>query len=126
MSAKILIVEDNPDQRDFLAILLRQQGYAVATAIDGLEGIHQARNTNPDLIVCDITMPNLDGIDMVRALRKIPVYRNTPVLMLSAYGTNKLFEALDAGANHVMRKPLDFDLFSKAINRLLAQTHENY
>ena len=124
MTAKILIVEDNPDQRDFLALLLRQQGYSIATAIDGLEGIRQVKSTSPDLIISDITMPNLDGIEMVKTLRKLPAYRDTPILMLSAYGTNKLFEALDAGADHVMRKPLDFDLFSKAIGRLLSQLHE--
>ena len=120
MSAKILIVEDNPDQRDFLAIMLEEQGFTTYTATDGLEGLKQAQNNCPDLIISDIMMPNLDGIEMVKTLRQIPECKAIPVLMLSAYGTNKLFEAINAGASHVMRKPLDFDFFFKAIIRLLA------
>jgi CheY-like chemotaxis protein len=119
LSGTILIVEDNPDQRDFLAIMLEQQGYTIHTATDGSEGLRLIKSFTPDLIISDIMMPNLDGIEMVKELKKNPEYQSIPVLMLSAYGTNKLFEAINAGASHVMRKPLDFDFFFKAIDRLL-------
>jgi CheY-like chemotaxis protein len=119
LSAKILIIEDNPDQRGFLAIMLEQHGYRTFTATDGLDGLQQVQTHRPDLIISDIMMPNLDGIEMVKTLRRIPTCKEIPVLMLSAYGTNKLFEAINAGASHVMRKPLEFDYFFMAIKRLL-------
>lgn len=100
MPANILIVEDNPDTRDLVALALRLEGYAVYTADDGEEGIQLARADCPDLILSDINMPNLDGIEMVRCLPAMPECSQVPVLMMSAYGSGNLTQALEAGANH--------------------------
>lgn len=119
MSAKILVVEDNVDSCAYLARLLELKGYTVATAKDGMEALHEIEKYNPDLIVSDIMTPRVDGIQMLRALRSIPKYKNIPVLMISAFGSGNLQEALKAGANEAMRKPLDFDKFFSSLTELL-------
>ena len=119
MSAKILIVEDNADSCAYLARLLELKGYIVATAKDGLEALYEIENYNPDLIVSDIMTPRVDGIQMVRALRSIPKYEHIPVVMISAFGSGNLKDAIQAGANEAMRKPLDFDKFFSSLDKLL-------
>jgi two-component system, chemotaxis family, chemotaxis protein CheY len=120
VSAKILIVEDNDDQRDFLEILLSSEGYTVYTAGDGSEGIKQAQTRHPDLIITDIEMPELDGITMVKVLRDLPGYGEVPILMMSAYGSGSLRKGLRAGASRGLRKPVDIDLLIDSIKNLLA------
>ena len=117
MKEKILIVEDNFDSREYLAQLLRVKGYNVYTAEDGAEGIEQAILNQPDFIISDINTPNLDGIQMVRALRRIPECSAIPILVVSAYGSSILADASLAGANQVMRKPLDLKLLLRMIER---------
>jgi CheY-like chemotaxis protein len=119
MSAKILIVEDNPDSCAYLSHLLQVKGYTVFTASDGLQALNEVEAYDPDLIISDIMMPNVNGLQMVRALRQTSKYQGLPVLMISAYGSGNLREALDAGANQVMCKPLDFDVFFETLDRLL-------
>jgi CheY-like chemotaxis protein len=119
LPAKILIVEDNRDTRDLVALALRLEGYTVYTASDGNEGIELVRADCPDLILSDINMPNLDGIEMVKCLRAMPECNKVPVLIMSAYGSGNLTQAIEAGANQAMRKPLDIEILIKAINRLL-------
>jgi two-component system chemotaxis response regulator CheY len=119
MASKILIVEDNPDFRTLIALLLQEQGYTVATAEDGQQGLKQTLADCPDLIITDINMPNLNGIEMVRMLRDLPECRGIPVVVISALGSGDLTGALEAGANQGMRKPLDLDRLIQAIKRLL-------
>ena len=77
-------------------------------ANDGLDGLDKIREHHPDLILSDITMPNLDGIEMVRRLRQMPEFHHVPILVMSAYGMNKLSEATAAGADHTLLKPVNF------------------
>ena len=121
MPAKILIVEDNSDSRNFLAALLKLKGYAVHTAADGVEGIDSVKTNCPDLIISDLTMPNLDGIGMLKILRTMPACSQIPILVMSAYGSGKLEEAVEVGANHILRKPLNVDLLLNTINKFLGQ-----
>jgi CheY-like chemotaxis protein len=113
------VVEDNPDARDILAVLLRTKGYTVDTADDGREAVELVQNDCPDLILSDINMPNLDGIEMVRILRQHPECDKVPILIMSAYSSGQIDKAIEVGANDAMAKPLDFDLLIKAIHRLL-------
>ena len=119
--AKILLVEDNPDSCSYLTQLLRVKGYEVLTAGDGLEALREIQNYNPDIIVSDIMMPKADGIQLVKALRSTPKYRTLPVLVVSAYGSGNLKEALLAGANAAMRKPINFNHFFESLDNLLQQ-----
>ena len=116
---KILIVEDNPDSRESLATLLKLEGYTVYTADDGQEGLKLAALDCPDIIITDITMPNVDGIEMVRILRDRPDCNRMPIIVMSAYGSGSLKTAAAAGADEVVAKPFSFDPFLKAIERLL-------
>jgi two-component system, OmpR family, response regulator len=126
MSARILIVEDNPDSCAYLARLLVLKGYTVLTARDGLEALHEVKDFNPDAIVSDIMMPKVDGIQMVKTLRSTPNYRDLPVLVISAHGSGNLLEALKAGANDAMRKPLNLDLFFKSLETLINPQPSDY
>jgi CheY-like chemotaxis protein len=119
MPARILVVEDNADQRDLLAVLLRAEGYTVDTADDGEKGVELVKSDRPDLILSDISMPNLSGIEMVRVLRGIPECRVVPILILSSHGTGPLSDAIEAGADQVMRKPVEQNLLIAAIKVLL-------
>ncbi len=115
MPIKILVVEDEKDARDFLAILLEMEGYVVSTATDGLEALKKIEIEPPDMIISDISMPNLDGVDLVKTLRSSPEFRDIPVLMLSAYGSGNLISAINAGANHAMRKPVNVESLLKNV-----------
>ena len=106
MPTKILLVEDDADARDHLAIMLQLWGYTVYTAEDGLEGIKQTLANHPDVILSDLQMPNLDGVEMIKRLRQLPEARRIPIVVISASGPDRLQEAIDAGANLAMYKPL--------------------
>ena len=119
MSPKILIVEDDPDQCGFLEVLLKHQGYIVYTAHDGAEGVQQAALCKPDLIISDISMPNLDGAGLVETLHENPEFRRTPILAISAYGASYLLDAIKAGASEALRKPIDPDLLFSTVRELI-------
>jgi CheY-like chemotaxis protein len=119
MAAKVLIVEDNPDSREMLSFILRYEGYKVFTASDGSEGINQAKNASPDLIISDLEMPNIDGIEMVKTLRDLPEYEKVPILILSAYDNDSLNQAIQVGATQAMRKPIEFDSLVSTVKGLL-------
>ncbi len=121
MPIKILIVEDEADSRDFLATLLELEGYLVSTAEDGVEAIKQVEANRPDLILSDISMPNLDGVAMVKTLRSTPENQALPIIMMSAYGGDKLLTAMDAGANEAMRKPIHCELLLKSVKEWLGE-----
>ncbi len=115
MPIKVLVVEDDKDSRDFLATFLKISGYVVSTANDGLEALKKVESDCPDMIISDISMPNLDGIEMVKILRESPEFKAVPVLMLSAYGSGNLINAINAGANQAMRKPVNPDSLLKNV-----------
>lgn len=119
MPLKILIVEDNADHREILAILLKLQGFTIVTAADGREGLNLAEAERPDLIITDLNMPHLDGIGMIKLLREHRLLRTIPILALTAYGEDEAAKAIRAGADKVMTKPTDFDSLMKGILELI-------
>ena len=119
MSYKILIVDDDADQRDFLIALLKFEGYDVEIAQDGNEAIKQVKSTCPNLIISDIDMPDIDGITMVKMLRELPECSDIPILTLSGYSTGNLKMAMHAGANQALRKPVEMDSLIGIIHSLL-------
>ena len=109
MPKKILIVEDQIDALDMLALLFKHEGYKVITATDGQKGFDIACKERPDLILTDLMMPNLDGIDLIHLLRNAPQFHKVPIIVMTAYGEIKARKALDAGANEAVHKPIPFD-----------------
>lgn len=114
----ILIVEDHPDTQQGLKQLLQLYGFHVLTANNGQQGLMKASAHLPDLIITDVMMPVMDGIEMVRQLRSSNAFRHTPIIVVSAYIT-KAAEALQVGANDVLPKPLNPDLLIQRIETLL-------
>jgi two-component system cell cycle response regulator DivK len=119
MARKILVVEDNADTLDLMSALLQLEGYAVVTAENGQDGIEVAKAERPDLIITDINMPILSGTDMIKMLRGISEFERTPILAVTAYGRNGAEGARQAGANQVLSKPVEYDLFRDYIRALL-------
>ncbi|MGM1058496.1 SpoIIE family protein phosphatase [Saccharothrix sp. Mg75] len=103
--ARVLVADDNADMRDYLRRLLAP-GYRVTTAVDGRAALDAARASPPDLVVSDVMMPRLDGLELVAALRADPRTAGVPVLLLSARaGQEASIEGLDAGADDYLVKP---------------------
>jgi CheY-like chemotaxis protein len=115
---QILIVEDHPDTQQGLKQLLRFVGYHVLTANNGQQGLMKASAQLPDLIITDVMMPVMDGIEMIKQLRSSTAFRKTPIIVVSAYIT-KAAEAVQVGANDVMPKPIDPDLLINRIEALM-------
>lgn len=106
--ARVLVIEDNPADLDLLSYLLQAGGHSVTQAHGGLEGIGAAVATRPDLILCDLRMPNVSGFDVVARLHDSPGLAETPVVavtILGSPGNRRLM--LDAGFSGFMPKPID-------------------
>ena len=117
----ILVIEDYPDSRMLLSSLLRAKGYKVVEARDGKEGLQQANRVTPDLILMDLAMPELDGVEATRQLRQRQTFSRTPIFAISAYATHDVRDdALAAGCNEVFTKPLDLPLLLGKIETSLS------
>jgi adenylate cyclase len=104
----ILAVDDLPDNLEILRLRLESQGYQVATAADGLEALQRLRELDPDLVLLDVAMPKLDGIEVVRSMRADPALNATPVILVTAKSdTRDVVEGLDAGADDYLTKPFE-------------------
>ena len=114
-AAMILVAEDHLDSRDALRALLEAFGYRVMVAVNGRQAVKLALEQAPDLILMDIMMPELDGFEAMRQLRRHAATRLTPIIAVTAMdGAHHL--ALQAGANDFVRKPVD-------IRGLVAKVH---
>ena len=117
-AATILIAEDHLDSREALGALLEAFGYSVVPAVNGLEAITFARERRPDLILMDIMMPEVDGLEATRRLRAFPETRDIPIITLTAMdGARPL--ALDAGANDFLAKPINSGALLKKLKNWL-------
>ncbi len=121
MSKKVLVVEDHHDTSFMLCRLLKMEGYEVEHAIDGMVGFNTATTDHPDLIVTDINMPRMNGIEMIKRIREgeDTDLRETPIIVMSAYGRRMIDDALQAGADGFVEKPIDFDKFLNTVKEKL-------
>jgi len=119
MSKKILVVEDHHDTSFTLCKLLKLEGYDVEHAIDGMAGYQTATSHHPDLIVTDIQMPRMNGIDLIKQIRSQDDIAGTPIIVMSAYGKRIIDDAMAAGADGFVEKPLDIDKFLNAVKDAL-------
>jgi DNA-binding response OmpR family regulator len=121
-TGRILVIEDNRDSRDILSKLLRMSGYDVLSAADGENGYEQAISSQPDLIITDINMPRMDGIEFLRKVRGDDALAKTPILVITAFGASAAREAVEAGADAAAEKPFDFDRFLKTVEGLMSRS----
>jgi CheY-like chemotaxis protein len=117
---KILIVEDNEDNRDSLTRRLQRRGFEIVTASDGKAGLAMAQSEKPDLVLMDMNMPELDGWEATRQLKAAPATRNLPVVALTAHAmSGDRARALEAGCADYHTKPVEFPKLLAQIEALL-------
>jgi two-component system response regulator MtrA len=105
VDARILLVEDDPSIREVTALGLTAAGFGVSTAADGAEGVERWRAEQPDLVLLDVMLPRLDGLEVLRAIRR---EATTPVVMLTARAdTIDVVVGLESGADDYVRKPFE-------------------
>ncbi|HEY3037302.1 MAG TPA: response regulator [Pyrinomonadaceae bacterium] len=110
MSAKatILVIEDYSDTRELLSVLLRGRGYNVIEAEDGVEGLLKAGWVYPDLIIMDLSLPEMDGVEVARRIHAQPKLSQIPIFVVSAYLTEAVrADVLAAGCIEAFSKPFD-------------------
>ncbi|PYT09086.1 MAG: hypothetical protein DMF60_03275 [Acidobacteria bacterium] len=115
----VLVVDDNADTRELMKAMLELEGLEVLLAVDGMDGIEQARRESPVLIITDIAMPRLNGIEMIEQLRAMPEFMSAPILAVTSYGIEKAMEARIAGASHALARPIHNDLLLGFVLELL-------
>lgn len=122
---KILVVDDEADILEIISYNLKSAGYETVTAKDGLEAIQKAKIFRPDLIMLDIMMPNKNGIDTCRELRRLPEFKDTMVLFLTALNDEKSeIEGLNMGADDYIAKPIKPRLLVSRINALFRRLNK--
>lgn len=106
MAARVLVVEDEPDIRDLVSFHLGREGFEVRTARTGAQGLRDVRARRPDLMVLDLMLPELDGLEVCRRLRQDPETASIPVIMLTAKGDEAdRIVGLELGADDYVTKP---------------------
>ncbi len=122
MRKKVLLVEDDPEMVELVAYQLKKAGFAIGTAVDGIEALKKARTVTPDLILLDLMLPELDGFAVCEVLRRDAATASVPIIMVTALSTQLArLAGLEAGANAYITKPFDFKSLLKNINELLAR-----
>jgi len=117
---RILTVDDSASVRQMVCFTLQKAGYEVAEAVDGKDGIAKAGSGKFDLIVTDLNMPNVDGIQLIMAVRKLPGYSFVPILMLSTESQAEKKDAgRKAGATGWIVKPFNADQLVAVVQKLV-------
>ena len=117
---KILLVEDNNEVRELLALFMKRLGYKVFEAATGLEAIDLAATLQPDLIMMDLRLPEMNGAEATAHLKTNPSTRDIPVLIITAYIAGiDTGRALDAGAEEILFKPIGLTTLTNILRRYL-------
>ena len=120
MTEKILIVDDDVDTLRLVGLMLQRQGYQIVAASNGSQGLEKAFEERPDLILLDVMMPDMDGFEVTRRLRKNPATERIPVIFLTVKGKFEEFDNLkELGALAVLTKPFDPTLLTEQITDIL-------
>jgi two-component system, OmpR family, alkaline phosphatase synthesis response regulator PhoP len=120
---KLLIIDDEPDIIEFLSYNFRKKGFEVFSAADGIEGLSAVNRFDPDIIIADIMMPNMNGIAMCRLLKAHIRQRYIPLIFLSATNDDyQVLSAMDAGAEHFVSKPVRVSILAQMVTELLDET----
>ncbi|WP_437721259.1 response regulator [Sorangium sp. So ce861] len=118
----ILLVEDNEMNRDMLSRRLLRRGYAVVTAVDGESGVELARTARPQLILMDVGLPSIDGLEATRRLKGDTRTRDIPIIVLTAHAMSSDREqAIEAGGDDYDIKPVEIERLDAKIQTLLAR-----
>jgi DNA-binding response OmpR family regulator len=119
----ILIVEDEPDTAEMFAQMLRLSGYRVIKTYGGISGMKQLLHEKPDVLLLDIMMNDISGLEVLRFLRREPQFEDLPVIVISAKGTTAdIITGLAAGATIYLTKPVAFLELRKTVDEVIAKS----
>ncbi len=119
---RLLLVEDNEMNRDMLTQRLERKGYEISIAVDGIEGVHKAKNENPDLILMDMSLPNVDGWEATRLIKGSQETKHIPVIALTSHAMpGERERSIEVGCDEYDTKPIDFYRLLKKIETLLTR-----
>jgi two-component system cell cycle response regulator DivK len=122
MKYKVLVAEDNPMNMRLMEMTLGNQNYILLKAVDGLEALEITQREHPDLIVMDINLPKMSGLDVTRTLRKIPAFSKTPIIGITAYAMKGDKEKiLEAGCDIYLSKPINTRELPAVVADLMAK-----
>ncbi|MDX1342140.1 response regulator [Reinekea sp. G2M2-21] len=118
--SKILAADDSASMRQMVTFTLKGAGFDVTEAVDGVDALSKAKSGAFDLVLSDVNMPNMDGIELVKNLRALPNYKFTPILMLTTEsGTDRKMAGKEAGATGWIVKPFNPEQLLSTIKRVL-------
>lgn len=122
---KILLVDDEPDILEIIGYNLSVEGYEIITAEDGIKAIQKAKKERPQLIIMDVMMPGMDGIEACEQIRKVPELSNTIITFLTARGEDySQMAGFDAGADDYITKPIKPKVLTSKVKALLRRLNE--
>lgn len=125
MSAKILVVEDEPENRLLIGMILTTEGYQVIPAVDGADALARLASEPPDLILLDLMMPQMNGFEVLERLRADPTTAPVPVIVLTALAQERdIARAVSSGAQGYVIKPFEPDELLKRIGQALGVRRE--
>src|SRR5438105_2383863 len=120
MPARILVIEDNPANLELMTYLLQAFGYAASTATDGVEGLAAARRDAPNLIICDVQLPVMDGLEVARHVKSDPILRTIPLVAVTALAmVGDRDRVLAAGFDGYIAKPINPETFVRQMEAYL-------
>lgn len=120
MSKMIMTVDDSPSVRQMVSFTLKQAGYEVVEAEDGCDGLNKARNNPVNMVITDLNMPNMDGIELIRNVRKEPELKFIPIIMLTTESqAGKKQEGKAAGATGWIVKPFKPEQLVAVVKKVL-------
>jgi CheY-like chemotaxis protein len=121
MPARILVIEDNPINSELMAYLLRAFGHTILCASDGDEGLQMASRERPDLILCDVGLPRMDGCEVARALKANPALAEIPLVAVTASAMAEQRQRIvSAGFDGFLTKPFEVENFVAQVEQFLA------
>ena len=121
---EILLIEDDPDARAALTLLLEHHGYKVRSAASGTRGLEEASRQTPDLVITDLSMPGLNGLELLARFRTIPALADVPVMVLSAQrDIGNRVAGFDLGADDFLTKPVQVEDLLARVRRLLVRSN---
>ena len=124
-SKNILVVEDDLDIRELISFNLANEGHQVFEANDGEVGIDKARNNNPDLILLDLMLPGIQGLDVCRIIKSDQETKETPIIMVTALGQEEdIVKGLETGADDYITKPFSIKVLIARVNAVLKRSIE--
>ena len=119
----VLVIEDNQDILDLVRLLLEQGEFEVVTAKDCSKALDYLARQSPDLILTDLMMPEMTGLELIHQLRRVSNFDLIPIIAMSAYDPTYLAAAVGAGAETALHKPEDMDALVKTVNQVLARNY---